>query len=227
MRYFKLHLTTPDGAYHPVDRVMAEYPGVQREALLHLNLLQDETGVALYHLRGDAGRLATALDEEPAALSYDVFNTDGERFNVHLHFRPDSPATDLLRIAEKHKLIIDPPLEFTRRGGLLMSIAGTQEGIRRAAADLPGSVGRFTLERMGQYHPERDSLVQELTDRQRDVIGAAVDLGYYSTPRAVTHDDIAEELDCSAGTVGEHLRKAEAKVFAELGTSVTRSSVTQ
>lgn len=227
MRHFKLHLATEDGAYHPVDRVMAEHPKVRREALLHLNLLQDGTGVALYLCRGDADALERALADEPHALSYDVFNTDGEYFDVHLHFESESPATDLLRVAERHQLIIDPPLEFTRSGGLLMSIVGTQEGIRRAAADLPGSVGRFTLERMGRYEPEHDSLVGTLTDRQREVLGIAVDMGYYSTPRAVTHEDIASELDCSAGTVGEHLRKVEAKVLSELGDAVGPQPITQ
>lgn len=227
MRYFKLHLTPPDGAFHPVDRVMAEKADVQREALLHLNLLQDGTGVALYLLRGAPDGLEAALADQQAALSYDVFNVDGGVFNVHLHFEPDSPATDLLRIAEEHKLIVDPPLEFTRNGGLLISVAGTQDAIRRAAENLPESVGRVTLERMGEYDPERDSFVEALTMRQRDVLATAVELGYYSTPRAVTHEDIAEELDCSAGTVGEHLRKVEAKVLAELGTSVVPAPVTQ
>ena len=227
MRYFKLHLTPPKGAFHPVDRVMAEQADVQREALLHLNLLQDGTGVALYLLRGDADGLEAALASQPGALSYDVFNVNREVFNVHLHFEPDSPATDLLRIAEEYKLLIDPPLEFTRNGGLLISVAGSQEAIRHAAADLPDECGRVSLERMGQYDPERDSFVEVLTERQRDVLATAVELGYYSTPRAVTHEDIAEELDCSAGTVGEHLRKVEAKVLAELGSSVGRTPMKQ
>ena len=227
MRYFKLHLSPPSGAFHPVDRVMAEKANVRREALLHLNLLQDGTGVALYLLRGEPNGLDAALADQSSALSYDVFNGNGEVFNVHLHFEPDSPATDLLEIAEAHKLIIDPPLEFSRNGGLLINVAGTQESIRRAAADLPEECGRVSLERMGQYDPERDSFVEALTERQRDVLATAVELGYYSTPRAVTHEDIADELDCSAGTVGEHLRKVEAKVLAELGSTVAPRPVTQ
>ena len=227
MRYFKLHLTPPAGAFHPLDRIMAERANVRREALLHLNLLQDGTGVALYLLRGEPDGLDAALADQASALAYDVFNGDDEVFNVHLHFEPDSPATDLLEIAETHRLIIDPPLEFSRNGGLLINVAGSQESIRRAAADLPEECGRVSLERMGQYDPERDSFVEALTERQRDVLATAVELGYYSTPRAVTHEDIAEELDCSAGTVGEHLRKVEAKVLADLGSSVAPRPVTQ
>lgn len=226
MRYFKLHLTPPDGAFHPIDRVLVDHPGIQREALLHINLLQDGTGVALYLLRGDPDGLDERL-EEVDTLSHDLFKADDRSFNLHVHFEPDSPAVDLLEIAEKHALIIDPPLEFTSQGGLLITLAGTQDEIRHAAADLPKTVGRVTLERMGQYDPTRDGFVEELTERQKDVLATAVELGYYATPRAVTHDDIARELDCSAGTVGEHLRKVEARVLGEIGSSLSRTRVTQ
>ena len=227
MRYFKLHLTPPAGAFHPADQVMAEHSNVQREALLHVNLLQDGNGVALYLMQGEPNGLESSLEGQPGILSFDVFNVNRDVFNVHLHFEPDSPATDLLEIAEEYKLLIDPPLEFTRNGGLLISVAGTQESIRQAAAALPKECGRVSLERMGKYDPERDSFVEALTERQRHVLATAVELGYYSTPRSVTHEDIADELDCSAGTVGEHLRKVEAKVLAELGSSVGRAPIKQ
>ncbi|MFC6732033.1 helix-turn-helix domain-containing protein [Haladaptatus sp. GCM10025893] len=55
-----------------------------------------------------------------------------------------------------------------------------------------------------------------LTSRQREVLDVALDLGYYENPRAATHADIAAEFDCAAGTVGEHLRKAEGAVLSEL-----------
>ncbi|MFB6270658.1 MAG: helix-turn-helix domain-containing protein, partial [Halobacterium sp.] len=49
-----------------------------------------------------------------------------------------------------------------------------------------------------------------LTDRQREVVETAVDLGYYDVPRTAGQDDVAAELDCASSTVAEHLRKAEA-----------------
>lgn len=39
----------------------------------------------------------------------------------------------------------------------------------------------------------------------------------YCVPREATHEDIAESLDLSAGTVGEHLRKIEATVTVAIG----------
>jgi predicted DNA binding protein len=55
-----------------------------------------------------------------------------------------------------------------------------------------------------------------ITSRQEDVLEAAVDLGYYSEPRQASLEDIGEVVGISPGTVGEHLRKAEERVFTEL-----------
>jgi len=52
-----------------------------------------------------------------------------------------------------------------------------------------------------------------LTERQQETLQAAIEAGYYNVPREATHEDIAERLGRSDGTVGEHLRKIEAKVM--------------
>lgn len=55
-----------------------------------------------------------------------------------------------------------------------------------------------------------------LSDRQREALLAALDLGYYEHPRAATQEDIASRLGCEANTASEHLQKAEAKVLTEV-----------
>jgi predicted DNA binding protein len=44
----------------------------------------------------------------------------------------------------------------------------------------------------------------------------AVEMGYYDTPRQVTYDDIAAEVDVAPGTVGEILRKVESRLLNAL-----------
>lgn len=215
MRHFKVVFTPEGGAFHSADGLLADSPDLTRKAFLHIDLLNDGTGVALYQLEGDPTAVEGLFADRPDVLAFDVFNVDGETFNLSVHFRPDDPATTLLRIADRYKLVVDPPLEFTDEGGLRVTIAGTQEMIQRAVRDLPREV-RVRLEQTGEYDPERGSLVTQLTDRQQEVLEAAVRLGYYATPRRATHDDIAAELGCSAGTVGEHLRKVEARVLSTL-----------
>jgi DNA-binding CsgD family transcriptional regulator len=216
MRYFQILLTPrEEEGFHYVDTITARHPDIEREAILHLNLLNDGTGVALFLMHGDKDALVEIYEEHDEVLSYDIFDSEEEGFHAHAHFEPDDPATELLRIVDRHKLYVDPPLEYTTDGSLRLTAAGPQELIRNAAIDIPDSVD-VHLELFGEYEPQRDTMVTMLTDRQQEVLRTAVEMGYYSIPRQVTHEDLAANLDCSAGTVGEHLRKIEATVLSEL-----------
>jgi hypothetical protein len=215
MRYFQIRLTPEDGGFHRLDRLTAAMGDVTRQAILHLDLLNDGTGVALFLMEGNPESVIELYEGEELVLSYDVFDSDEEGFFAHVHFQPDSPADELLRIIDRHKLMIDPPLEFGADGSLRVTAAGPQELVRQAAIDIPDGVD-FHLELIGEYEPQREGLVTMLTDRQRDVLRTAIEMGYYAIPREATHEDLAAHLDCSAGTVGEHLRKIEARVLSEL-----------
>jgi predicted DNA binding protein len=60
--------------------------------------------------------------------------------------------------------------------------------------------------RRGQRNPD------VLTRRQLDVALKALEMGYYSWPRKVTAQQLAERLGLAAPTVLEHLRKSESKI---------------
>ncbi|WP_144797134.1 helix-turn-helix domain-containing protein [Halorubrum depositum] len=60
----------------------------------------------------------------------------------------------------------------------------------------------------------RAALEADMTDRQRDVLEAAHDSGYYDWPRAVTAEELAERFDICPATFHQHLRAAEQKLVA-------------
>lgn len=53
------------------------------------------------------------------------------------------------------------------------------------------------------------ALDERLSERQREVVRAAVDAGYYEWPRAISGEKLAARLDISGATLHEHLRTAE------------------
>jgi len=67
----------------------------------------------------------------------------------------------------------------------------------------------------GQRPPRIDDLFACLTERQQTILETAVELGYYENPRQATQQDIADAVGATAGTVGEHLRKIEHRVFSQ------------
>ncbi|MFP8888792.1 PAS domain S-box protein [Natrialbaceae archaeon A-CW2] len=66
------------------------------------------------------------------------------------------------------------------------------------------------------YTTNRALALEELTDRQREVVQTAYHGGYFEWPRVTTGEEIASSLDISAPAFHNHVRTAERKVFRAL-----------
>lgn len=62
----------------------------------------------------------------------------------------------------------------------------------------------------------RQSVLDDLTERQREVLQTAFEMGYYEWPRDCTGADVADELGIASATFSEHVFTAERKVLAFL-----------
>lgn len=214
MRYVKFVLIPPDGALHPTDKRLADDAAVTRTALHNINLLDDGTAVTLYQLDGDPERVDTILADSPEVIAYNVSET-GDSVHVYIHFETNDTVASLLGVTQEHGVILDTPIEYTKRGGLRMTVVGEEETIRETMTTVPDDI-RFKLEETGEYEPNARRLFAQLTKRQQETLRAAVEAGYYEVPRRATHADVAATLDRTGGTVGEHLRKIEAAVLTAI-----------
>ncbi|WP_424016391.1 bacterio-opsin activator domain-containing protein [Halorientalis pallida] len=62
----------------------------------------------------------------------------------------------------------------------------------------------------------RQVLETELTERQREVLRAAYDAGYYEWPQECTGADVADDLGITSATFSEHIHAAERKLLGLL-----------
>jgi predicted DNA binding protein len=213
MRYVKVTLVPLDGDIDPVGDEIAAEPSLTRESILHLNRLNDGTVVILTQLRGDAEALEEILENRADVLSHNVSELRDE-IQAYLHAEPTEAAGALLDLAQEHEFVLDTPIEYGP-GGIRVAVIGEEAIVRDAIEDVPDSI-RVELEQLSDYEPELRELSSMLTDRQHEILDTAAELGYYEVPRRATHQDIADELDLSTTTVGEHLRKIEARMLSEI-----------
>lgn len=61
------------------------------------------------------------------------------------------------------------------------------------------------------------SMLEDLTERQQEVLATAIGLGYYDRAADTAIEDVAAEHDVATSTTWEHLVAAEETVMAELG----------
>lgn len=188
------------------DEVVATY-----EAIYDINPLDDGTVVQLVRLIGDTERLVrTAIDSSDVSFIAD----SGETGFMHIHFKPGEIDQALFEIVDTHVVSVDWPVIFTDRG-IQLTLIGEDTTLREVVATLSERID-IILEKTGDYHPGMSDPSWQLTDRQCDIVRAAITEGYYDHPRKTSQRDLAATLELSRGTVAEHLRKAEAKIMREV-----------
>ncbi|ADB59039.1 Bacterio-opsin activator HTH domain protein [Haloterrigena turkmenica DSM 5511] len=92
--------------------------------------------------------------------------------------------------------------------GATLSLVGSQETIAATIDEYETAGISPELRKFGTYDG-RDHPLAELTDRQREAVRTAYEMGYYEVPRTVTSEDVAAELEVDSSTVAELLQRAE------------------
>jgi predicted DNA binding protein len=187
-----------------------------RERVQHVGLLDDGTVAILTRVRGDLDAVRASIESVPDVLGYSVSSEREGRGLVYVHLRPPPAVRQFVELPRRHEVFFEFPVESTRDGRLRVVMVGeTNAVLGRALADVPPDLD-VTIERFGAYRERAGSVADLLTDRQREVLQTAVEAGYYEVPRRATHQDVADQLGLSVGTVSEHLQKVEARVFGSL-----------
>ncbi|AQL41949.1 hypothetical protein BV210_04115 [Halorientalis sp. IM1011] len=214
MRYVEGLLTPERGWIHPIERRIQQAPGIKNERILQMELLDDGTVTTMYELSGDREVIEFAAEYVPELITYQVSPMQ-DRIITYAHLESNEMLTGLLELPHTYQIVPDFPIEFASNGGIKLTIVGDEDQIREAMDAVPDGIS-VELQKLGDYAPENERLLSRLTDRQREVAEIAVDMGYYDTPRQVTYDDIAEEVEVAPGTVGEILRKVESRLLNAL-----------
>lgn len=116
-------------------------------------------------------------------------------------------------LAERVDGVIDAWYSEVSEHGMTITLVGAQRAISELI-DRYESVGMSPeLRKLGSYDG-RERALDTLTDRQRDVLETAHEMGYYEVPRKTTSKTVAAELDLDVSTVTEHLQRAERNLLA-------------
>ena len=214
MRYVKIRITPREGAaFHPLGRELAEEPSVTRDAIHRVEILDDGTGVMLAEARGDRERYEEILQESEFVIEYAVTGAEGSWYS-YTHFEPTDLTHRMMEARTRSEVMMEMPIRVHEDGSFDITFVGDQ----RAFADaMPAENDVYDTEllEMGERAPKAGDFFACLTERQREVLEAALERGYYENPRRATQEEIAAVVGASPSTVGEHLRKIEARVFSQ------------
>ncbi|SDY85924.1 helix-turn-helix domain-containing protein [Halopenitus persicus] len=216
MRYLTV-LVKPsgDGAFHPLGGELTDAPSIKRRAIHYVELLADDTVLLFAEASGSQERYRQIMENSPHVISYLTAGED--RWMAVSQFEPTEAVRRALELQRESLLVIDTPIRFTADDHLKVTYLGTDEIFKKLYKYVE-NVEYITFEILetGDYEANGSSFSRMITSRQEEILETAVDLGYYSEPRQASLEDISEVVGITPGTVGEHLRKVEERVFNEM-----------
>lgn len=211
MRAATVRITPPEEPSHPAAKALVAHPDVTPGRVEHLTELSDGTVVVMVQFQGDADIVEDVLSGAEGVLEYHQTKEDRTVYG-QVHFEPTDTSEALLALRRDYTLTVQMPIRIDVDGRVIVSVIGDERTIQRAIDSLPESFGTELL-KIGEYEPETDRPEAQLTTRQREVLEAAFDVGYYEEPREGTQADVAEAVGLAPATAGEHLRRIEGNVL--------------
>lgn len=215
MRYLEVSVDHDPADRHPMHQFVVEHEDYESTRLLYRFQHDDTEQAALFHVEGPVEPYERALAAAPSIREFELSPCRDGSFYLYARESMDSESREFADAFAQPGLIVLTPIEYLADGTVRLTAVGPAETVQAAVEAVPATMG-VDVRAVGEFALGRLDPRLELTQRQRDAVSEAVECGYYSEPRSATLADVAAGLDCSAGTAGELLRRAERTVMSHL-----------
>ncbi|MFC7098923.1 helix-turn-helix domain-containing protein [Halobaculum marinum] len=205
----KLRVTLPEDTW--VGAVSRDHSDA-RLSVLSVLPTGEGRGVTLVSLQADDAP-AVVRDIEHHDLVEEVELQRAAEDVREVVIRVETTDPRLLKPLRDSRLPVEFPLVVSE-GVAEVTVAGSRERLSALATALEATGMEFSV---GYVHDALDA-EDLLTEPQRDLLVAAIDAGYYDTPRDATLTELADQHGIAKSTASERLHRAEGKVikrFAE------------
>jgi hypothetical protein len=203
MPHAKLTVTVPERVW--IGEISRRYPDAVFRVLAAFT--DDDAGIGLAEIESD--RLAAILrdmdDSEDVGGLEILRHTESKAL---VQFETTMPL--LLLPARDSGVPLEMPVEICD-GTVTWDLTAPRDRLSALADQLEN----FDISYRVEYVREEPSDETLLTDRQRRIVTAALEAGYYDTPRETSLTDLADELDIAKSTASETLHRAEEKIIKD------------
>lgn len=169
----------------------------------------------LFRVVGELAPYTAALDGAPFVADYETARIDDGSFYVYVEHETRTEDHAFREPFLERRVLTVPPIEFVANGETRMEVVGRAADVQAVLDGFPSDYD-VRVDRVSSYGRGMDGAASLLTDRQREALSVAVDLGYYDVPRTASVEDVAAELDCAPSTASNHLRKAQARLARDV-----------
>ncbi|WP_435335938.1 helix-turn-helix domain-containing protein [Haloarchaeobius sp. TZWWS8] len=215
MHYLEVRVSHTESSIHPMHAFEVEHDDFHGSELRYWNPSLGETNALVFRVWGDAEVYRDQLERREEALDFSIAPVDSGLFDCCVRERltaRDGPYVDAFA---QGTLVVVPPIRYNQDRTVDVTLVGTSGDIDAVLESFPES-DMLEVRAVGPFRRQAAGPAASLTRRQRDALRAAVDCGYYESPRTGTVGEVAAELGVSTSTAAEHLRKMEREVMNQV-----------
>ncbi|MFB6253366.1 MAG: helix-turn-helix domain-containing protein [Halobacteriaceae archaeon] len=204
MAHAKFTLEIPDDIW--IGSISRKYPSSEFEILAAT--ANDSGGVALVELYGDhCTEIILDIDHADGVTDMEVF----EQTDEHALLQVETQISVFIESAQRSGVPIETP--FTVQDGeVTWELTVSRDRLSTLGEELDAMGINYTIESIYQQIDSE----QLLTDQQWQVLQAALEHGYYDTPRTCTQEEIADITGLAKSTCSETLHRAEERIIKRL-----------
>lgn len=199
----RLRLTVPTDVW--IGRISQKHPTARVRILAALP--DGETGISLAEIKSpEIPTVLAAFEAADEIAELELLQTNENQ--VLVQFETSEPL--LLFPVRDSGIPLELPFVI-QDGEAVWEVTASQSGLSQLGEQLEAVGIGYTVDYVKQ-HVEPNQL---LTERQRRLVQAAIDHGYYDTPRECSLTELAEILDIAKSTCSETLHRAEEKIMKQ------------
>ncbi|RQG90491.1 helix-turn-helix domain-containing protein [Natrarchaeobius chitinivorans] len=212
MKYVRLTLDAggQEAEIHPMFDVLINAAYVDRALALHWTFVGDELGM-MHYVEGSRGQFRETLERIPEVTDYALTPDDGGSFYAYVRDSTTEPVREMFGPIQRCPAVVLPPVEYAD-GTVSYAVFGPPDEIQGALERFPPQID-VTVSAVSGLSALAGTVESSVTDRQREALETALEVGYYEVPREANHEAVAEEIGCAPSTAAEHLRRGEANVL--------------
>jgi predicted DNA binding protein len=142
-----------------------------------------------------------------------VLKQEGNRYVI---FAKVKFLKKFMGFAQKFNIdvIWDTPSVF-KKGKMILSVTGEEEDLKKFL-DVIEMLGEVKSMSFKKAIFNEQNIISCLTEKQKEILIAAKENGYYSYPRKINSEELSEKIGLSKPTVVQHLRKAEIRIISNI-----------
>jgi predicted DNA binding protein len=146
----------------------------------------------------------------------EIFNVLQKNGNRYICLIKAKYFKSLSSLAKKFNIDIiwDTPSVFTKEK-MIISVTGREDNLKKIL-DLFKNIGTVNKISFVKSIYNEQTILSCLTDKQKEILIAAKNNGYYSYPRKINSQELSKKIGLSKPTVVQHLRKAEVRLVSNI-----------